>query len=658
MGNKKKSDGVIATIERLTGDSHCPTHLRNCLNKYLYEPGMFEGGRKSPTKRQGKLVYGETDALVRNALDLDTVFRGDTTTVSKIILGSISEKELHAKLDAAQKDIHQRLDAYAYWAQRMEQLKEVLVSRNVDLKVEHLGAKLDAIPGTKSYRQTTSFALRAVQELERVETRGRLSKLTAKELTEQADAYLALDDLGHASEKARAALEVDKSYPRAWFIRVMVALRQRNTAVHEMQRQDMIGTEIAEPMSSQERMARERSDEESNRAAHYNEILDQLLPHALLHWPKSNSWCYDHNEQRTVVRDLFINQAFIRAISGGGRTNFQFLDELNGFSAERAFQNQRGPSSPWRGTFGESRLPFNEVELQVLELLVKEKDKYPSTFFCIGDACSPNKDFKLLHLRWVLKLGGYQQHWAELNERFTKHPDLYLERVVLGDALLSRLWYMHTSLNDGGDSITVTLDLWHKQKTQNLEANCYVTLLEQYGWLFHHLYVRHQFAKCAALARRLQGIDRGVMTGHPIDEGTVMPVGHSLYWRYLEALCVIHAATKDAEHLTDEDIELLLNAESLAQSFQDVEKCFWVETQEWGEGCFEDLQLPPYDIDLRDTEAWKKALQAVLALPKVAHNGALKSVADRIDKLERPFAPKQEPVSILDFAIHCGRSND
>ena len=123
-------------------------------------------------------------------------------------------------------------------------------------------------------------------------------------------------------------------------------------------------------------------------------------------------------------------------------------------------------------------------------------------------------------------------------------------------------------------------------------------------------------------------------------------------------MCVIHAATKDAEHLTDEDIELLLNAESLAQSFQDVEKCFWVETQEWGEGCFEDLQLPPYDIDLRDTEAWKKALQAVLALPKVAHNGALKSVADRIDKLERPFAPKQEPVSILDFAIHCGRSND
>ncbi|MCG9078179.1 hypothetical protein [Laribacter hongkongensis] len=97
MGNKKKSEGVIATIERLTGQTPCPVFLRNSLNKYLYEEALFEDARKGragKSKRQGKLIQGETDALVMNVLNLDQVFNGATTAVVRIVSGEVEGKEL------------------------------------------------------------------------------------------------------------------------------------------------------------------------------------------------------------------------------------------------------------------------------------------------------------------------------------------------------------------------------------------------------------------------------------------------------------------------------------------------------------------------------------------------------------------------------------
>jgi len=45
-----------------------------------------------------------------------------------------------------------------------------------------------------------------------------------------------------------------------------------------------------------------------------------------------------------------------------------------------------------------------------LEQLIAERDKNPSVFFSPGDRHSLLKSFKLLHLRWILKLEtGYRR---------------------------------------------------------------------------------------------------------------------------------------------------------------------------------------------------------------------------------------------------------
>ena len=118
MGNKKKSDGVIATIERLTGQTPCPVFLRNSLNKYIYEEALFEDARKGragKSKRQGKLIQGETDALVMNVLNLDQVFNGATTAVVRIVSGEVEGKELEEMLERATAELQRRFDAYGYW---------------------------------------------------------------------------------------------------------------------------------------------------------------------------------------------------------------------------------------------------------------------------------------------------------------------------------------------------------------------------------------------------------------------------------------------------------------------------------------------------------------------------------------------------------------
>lgn len=651
MANKKNLNGVQATIERLTRETPCPDHLRNSLNKFLYEPKLFEGAsNKQGSKRLGKLKVGATDNLVRNLLDLDTIFRGDTTLVSKIVLKEINVEQLTEVIDAAHRDIQRRLDSYAFWAQRMESLKQILTHGRINLKTEHLLEALNLAPGVGSTTLPARFGLRAIQELERIETRGRPGKLTAKELSELAEAYLTLGDLSQASEKARMALEVDHTFARAWFIRVMVALRARNASLHEIQRQRLIETEIAEPMSGQESMARELADEEASRATRLNEKLDEILPQAILHWPKTNGRQYDHLDQRMIVRDIFISQTFLRVTLGAHRTNHTFLQQENGFGPEEKFSRRNWPPAPGIDfTYGECRLPLSELDRDALSLIFAEKDKHPHRFFELGSTEQISKDLKLIHLRWLLKLDGYAQHWLSFVDSLERYPELYLKEI-LGHRLMERVWQMHQCLNGGFESVISPLELWRTNSINWVESNCRSTELDQLSLLFHHQFVRHEFQNCIAIARKASGITDGVTTktGHPTEEYTTVPTGSRLYWRYLEVICVMKLVST-GKSFPPEGVELMLSAENLALAFQTQEDCFWVETMEVAEGCIEDYECPPYDIDLRHTQPWMETIEAMLSLPDQPQALELQDTLTRLEKLERPFAPSPPNILFVDL---------
>lgn len=647
MGNKKKSDGVIATIERLTEQKPCPVLLRNCLNKYLYEEALFEGASREcagKKKVQGKLIHGETDALVMNLLCLDQVFNGSTTSVVGIVSGEFEGKELEEILDRAGAELQRRFDTYGYWVQRMGKLKKILTNGSVDLKTERLDKLIKTPADTPVFHHQNPFALRALQQLERIEEKGRLGVPTVVELIEQSDAYLALGDVRRATEKACAALEVDKTNARAWFIRVMAVLRQRNAALRQMQRHETVAREVAETMSAHEAWAHEMASEEQDKAADYQNTLSKILPQALLHWPRASagSHAYEHTNERYVVRDLFINTVFSK-VAGLKALHRNYA--LNGLDAEWEF---RFKNHEWGGmqapALENEPAPLDEIELEALRLLLQERDRpYVPVNESIGKAWV-GRELKLLHLRWTLKIDGYDKHWQQFKESISSSLPQDFETEVLQDQLLSRLWQTHAIFNDGYESANSLIADWVDRTMSAREELCYRHLLHHYALLYHHRYVRSDSSACIAISRRAQEVAHklGARANywHPMEcpdnESVRMPIYRSLYWQYLTVLATLQISPAEAG---EEYISTVLNAESLSESFREARKCFWYESDE----C-DDYETPPYDVDLRDTEPWLKAAKLVLAQkPDSPNFDLLASLISRLEVAERPFAPRECP---------------
>ncbi|MDO6384703.1 hypothetical protein [Uliginosibacterium sp. 31-12] len=650
MGNKKKSDGVIATIERLTGQVPCPVFLRNSLNKYLYEEALFEGASKgsaSKDKVQGKLTQGETDALVMNVLNLDQVFNGATATVVRIASGKAEKKELEDVLDRAGAELQRRFDAYGYWVQRMGQLKEILGEGDIDLKKVRLDELIKTPSDTSVPHHQNPFALRAFQQLERIEGKGRLGVPTANELVEQADAYLALGDMQRATLKACAALEADKANARAWFIRVMAALRARNTALNQMRHQEMIAQEVAEPMSAHEAWAYEMASEEQGKAADCQMALSKILPQALLHWPKyfPNSRSYEHGRERHVVRDLFINAIFAKV---AGPQAYPRNYYLNGLEAEWKFVRENSTLSTinWEPDSGAVSPPLDSVELTALQLLLQERDDPNAWSYESVWEPGIGREFKLLHLRWALQLGGYSEHWGQFKELISRRHPQGFEDEVLGDELMSRIWQVHVILNDGSEGLHAAIDTWVTRTSAEREEVSDRHRLRQFAWHYHHRYVRSDSSACVDIAQRAQVLveklgDRLHYSPDsmdcPDDESVWMPICSRLYWKYLEVLAVLQMSPAAAG---DEGLAMLLGAESLAESFRDVEKCFWRQVEMYEGGGGDEFEIPPYGVDLRDTDPWILAATAYMGDGCETESSAvLPALVARLAAADRPFAP-------------------
>ncbi|HEX5360830.1 MAG TPA: bacterial transcriptional activator domain-containing protein, partial [Fluviicoccus sp.] len=454
--------------------------------------------------------------------------------------------------------------------------------------------------------------------LETIEERGRLGRLTAKEYTEQADAYMALGDYAKAGQKAVMAIEVEPEHAQAWFIRVMALLKQRNKALHEEKRYRFLAEEIAEPMSGQESIAYELAGEQACQAAGFHDSLDKILPKALLHWPKTNQWQYSHPDQYMIVRDLFMDQIFLKAVSGGGRINSRFLHEYNGLGPEWSLQYSHDPKlAAFLDGSGQKELPFSNDESRLLEQLIAERDKHPSDFFSPGDRHSLLKSFKLLHLRWILKPEtGYREHWSAWS-RSAKHAASDFENGILRDGTMSRLWQLHQGLNEAEHTVASELSAWQQRSDNQRAEQSIRVLLQQQTILFHRTYARHNYPGCfqiAGLGEATAGTGNlePVRTSLPGDEHTDVPAHHPLYWRYLAALSTIKASLAGMD-LTDEMQELMLAAPALLIQFKASDQWEWRISERYDEGGWDNYQASPYDTDLRDPQLWKEALELQLS---------------------------------------------
>jgi hypothetical protein len=621
MARKKASDGVVATIERLTGKIPCPMYLRQILNKYLYQEELFEGAKSGKTgggaKRLGHLHGPDTDSLVRNLLDLDALFRGETNTVKEVIMGTITEGELQKKLTEAEHAMQQRVAIYTFWLDRLSSVRKVLAAPRVNLKVDRLDEKL-LVTMRDGTRTIPPFALHALQVQEASETKGRVGLPSASEYVERAEAYLALDDLTHAERNACSALEQDVAYARAWFIRVAIALRRRQSAMRTFNQKRMEAQECAEPLSAHERWATEQADEAAGDVWQHQQSLDAILPQAILNWPRADGR-RDHANLWNQVRNLFVDRMFSIAVHdvqrAGTRQQWAYL---NGLEPEWELEHQKHPYASSTGLTGSS--PFIAEETQAIAGLLAEYDDKPRQFFDAIEDSRIATDFRLFHLRYVLRMEGGNAHWARLQSAVDESPMDWKADYLMREPTVAKLWQMHFCRNDHASALMQSYAGWLRQTRAQRDGRLYYTVMRQYAYLYHYQFARRQFSLCSEVAENALALFDGAteLNGwfggeqHPYDNSISMPLHQARYWEYLAALAAVEQR-KQGGGLSARAEAILGDESRWRKAFSEQTKCFWTESEEYEEGGGEDWPEPPYGIDLREPASWASEAQPIPA---------------------------------------------
>lgn len=617
MARKKANDGVVATIERLTGKTPCPEYLRQALNKYLYQEHLFEGAKSGSagggTKKLGRLHGPDTDNLVRNLLDLDALFRGETNTVKEIVTRAITEDELQQKLSEAEHTMQQRIDIYRYWLDRVASARKVLADPNLNLKLDRLDEKL-SVAMRDGTRAIPPFALHALWVQEASEAKGRTGLPSASEYVERADAYLALDDLVHAERNACRALERDKACARAWFIRVAIALRRRQSAMRTFNQKRMEAQECAEPLSAHERSAMEQADEAAGDAWQHQRSLDAILPQAVLHWPRENGR-RDHVDLWKQVRNLFVDRMFLIAVHdvqrAGTRQQWAYL---NGLEPEWELERRKNPYASSIGLTGSS--PFTAEETQAIASLLAEYDGKPRQFFDIIEKNRIATDFRLFHLRYVLRMDGCDAHWARLQTAVAESPVGWQADYLMRDTTVAKLWQMHFCRYGKVSALMHSYAEWLRQTQAQSNGRLYHTVLRQYAYLYHYQFVRRQFGLCGEVAEHALALFAGA-TGlngwfgseqHPCDNSISMPIHQARYWEYLAALAAVEQRKQGGE-LSAQAQAILDDENRWQETFSEQAECFWTASEEYEEGGGDDWLEPPYGVDLRDPASWTREAQ-------------------------------------------------
>ncbi|MEX0142530.1 hypothetical protein MRBLMS1_003398 [Massilia sp. LMS1-1-1.1] len=619
MARKKANDGVLATIERLTGKVPCPMYLRSALNKYLYQEQLFEGATAGNThgrrKQLGQLRGPDTDNLVRNLLDLDALFSGETTTVIDVVTGAIDPNILNERLNDVEQSMQQRLDIYRYWLDRISSARSVLADPHLNLKVDRLDERLLAARNTE-IPTIAPFALHALQVQEASEAKVRTGLPSAAEFVSRADAYLALDDLANADRNACSAIERDASCARGWFIRVAIALRRRQSAMRTFHRKRMEAQEFSEPLSGHERWANEQADESANDAWEHQQSLDAILSQAILHWPQ-NAGRREYGDLWKQVRNVFVGRMFAIAVHdvqrAGSREQWA---HLNGLELEWELEHRKQPYASSSGLTGSSS--FTAEETRAITNLLAVYDDKPQQFFDIIEGSRISTDFQLYHLRFALRMEGCDAHWAKLQAAVATSTLASQADNLMRDPTVAKLWQAHYCRHSQPAALVQSYAKWLKETQAQSNGRLRHSVLQQYAHLFHHQFVRRQFGLCGEVATEALTLFEGAtaLTGwfgwqpHPYDDSISMPLHQCRYWQYLAAVAAVEQRRK-SESLSAQAQAILDDENRWREAFSEQATCFWTASMEYEEGCGEDWPEPPYGIDLREQENWAKEAQFV-----------------------------------------------
>src|SRR5258706_5100351 len=226
-----------------------------------------------------------------------------------------------------------------------------------------------------------------------------------------------------------------------------------------MQRHEINVVEVAEPMSAQEAMERDLADDAGSRAYDYQVALNDVVPHALLNWPKRDdgTLLYEREEQFSLVRNLLVDAVFAKVAGRRG----VLLDSVP--EAIEVSSSLMRPCEYWRQDEPESgdAQVLTASEREALELLFEERRRHAERWTEMHTSMDTAREFKLLHLSWALRVDGYEVQWEKFRKEFLTWRSGDLGKHILSDDTLSRLWQFHAVSIDGASGALASLSEWH-----------------------------------------------------------------------------------------------------------------------------------------------------------------------------------------------------
>jgi hypothetical protein len=292
----------------------------------------------------------------------------------------------------------------------------------------------------------------------------------------------------------------------------------------------------------------------------------------------------------------------------------QHWARLNGLEPEWELEHQKHPYLSSVGLA--ERSPFTKEETQAIVSLLTEYDGKPRQFFDYIEDRRIATDFRLYHLRYVLRMEGCDAHWAALQAAVAEIPEDWQADALMRDPIVARLWQMHYCRHGHAPALMQFYTQWLRQTQARSSGRFQHLVLRQHAYLYHHQFVRRQFGLCGEVAANALALFDGATAligwfgreEHPYDCSISMPLHQARYWEYLAAIAAVEQRKQGAE-LSAQAQAILADEGRWREAFSEQAECFWTASEEYEGGGGDDWPEPPYGIDLREPESWAQAVQ-------------------------------------------------
>lgn len=619
MANKKSPNGVQGMVERLLNEP-CNQRLRNKVNHYVRNTDVFKCVvTSSKSNHNDKYEFqrsGQTDNLFCNVLQLDQLF-GKPKVVEGIISGSLSRDELGKELMDVETELRSRFDSYAYWMNRLEGLKAVLLGEPKEFFSEQrLSEALQVSPYQDHHGKELPFALRAVRHLEQLEERGRLTNPTASGLAEKADALVRLGALDLADRYAQEALAQDAGCSSAWVVRIMVALKLRDEAIRENQHYGFMNEGVGTPLTSEEHWAEERQDEALEKAAKQYATLGKILPGAIVHWPKVNTYAYQQEEMFRVARNLLITTLFkkVHPETAQSSRNLASLYQANGMEPEYQLWGSKVFHS---FNFGHENVddhfsPFDGIERQALQIVLKDRDRRLEDhyeFYGFWNKDSLALDLQLLHLRLVLDDGGYARHRKTFLEWVNSGLPDRVDEALLQPHRIGKLLVLHQLQMGNSQQGQEFIQTWRDHQLNEHQSRVSAKEFNYLRWLYHHQYARGEFVSCMRICDQADQVivpTTDSIHRNWLDEAQPCLINKK-FWAYLRVRAAVDLVLAKPDQVSEEVAASLLMSDPVLYFKEESLYCKEIPDYDSGDVYFE----PFYGDSLLTSGEWEEALARV-----------------------------------------------